>query len=166
MSFEPQKRLNIPWSSALFGPIKLDFVAPYPLETSLERLKQREKTGVVRRDQLMVNFTLEDADTFSFHLKRSGGFQAAVNAHGYLKRGEADSTHVTARISLSLYNYLFFGLLILIIVIFVIPSFRYPAAFIVLFAIVIAFNFSILRSQAHRLANLIEQALRADVSGD
>ena len=154
------------WVDALFGPVLLDFVAPFPLETSLKLLKREEDTGFFRRRKTRVDLIPDDADTFGFHIKCWGGRSASIEARGILKRWEADSTLVTARVNLELFNYLIFLPVVGIMLVVILPMFTRMAWFLVLFLVIMAFNWVYMRHQRHVVADLIRKALHADLDTD
>ena len=68
MDTKPKKRANASWLNLQFGPIKLDFVAPFPLETTVQLLKRADAPHF-RDHEIKIILSPEDADTFTFSLK-------------------------------------------------------------------------------------------------
>lgn len=92
------------WLEALVGPLYLDFVAPFPLEETLRRIKAEEQLGFFRYRKVRVDLITHDADTFGFKIKKWGNKYAETEARGYLKRWGKNSTLVTGQVNLALYN--------------------------------------------------------------
>ena len=157
---------NPEWVDALFGPLMLDFVAPFPLETCLKLLKREEETGFFRYRKTRVDLIPDDADTFGFYIKRWGGRSATVEARGILKRWEADSTLVTAKVNIALYNYLIFLPVVAVMMAVILPVFARMAWFAVLFVGIMILNWVYMRHQRHVVANRIKKVLLADLSDD
>jgi Mg2+/citrate symporter len=171
MDTKPKKRPNGSWLNLLFGPVTLDFVAPFPLDVSLKRIKQQEDTRYFRRHNLMVDLIPDDADTFGFLIKRRGGYQAPVEAHGYMKRWETESTLVTASVNLTRGNLLFwvlgmalaFGVMATLFFEYFI---EYTIWFLVPIALLLFVNVYTMNRQRREIARLIEETLRAEVDAD
>lgn len=157
---------NPEWLDTFFGPVYLDFVAPFPLETSLKLLKREEETGFFRYRKTRVDLIPENADTFGFYVKRWGGRSATIEARGFMKRWEADSTLVNAKVNLALWNYALYFLVIGIMLVVILPMFARMTWFSLLFVGIMIANWVYMRYQRHTVAHLIEKALLADLGGD
>jgi hypothetical protein len=55
MDTKPKKRTNARWPNSLFGPVTVDFVAPFPLETSLKLLKSKEDARWFKSKKISVD---------------------------------------------------------------------------------------------------------------
>ena len=155
------------WLDEIISPAMLDFIAPFPLETCLNLLKQQDDTRYFRRHRLMVHLIPDDDDTFGFHLKRRGSHSGEIEARGSLKRGEAESTLVTAGVNLT-HGKLLFLILGLAVILFIMAVIYNPQAalFFVPIMIIMLANIYGLRRQRHKIAAIIEEALQADTFPD
>ena len=158
---KPERSMPV-WLDEIISPATLDFVAPFPLETSLKLLKQQDDTRYFRRHRLMFYLTPNDENTFSFHLKRRGSHSGEIEARGSLKRAEAESTLVTAQVNLT-HGKLLFVILGLAFILFTMAVIYNPQAalFFVPIMVIILVSMYGLRRQRHKIAAVIEEALRA-----
>jgi len=154
---------NPEWVDTLFGPVYLDFVAPFPLETSLKLLKREEETGLLRQRKVKVDLTPEDADTFEFYLKKWGQGYTPTEARGYAKRWETDSTLITASVNLAPTAYLIFIPMTLVMIFLGLTFFVRIPSMSLLFIGLMFVQFYFMRRHRHDVADLIEKALHADI---
>ena len=157
---------NLEWLDTFFGPVYLDFVAPFPLEESLDLLKAQEKRGFFRYRKVLVDLTPVDADTFTFYVKKYGNKYATTEAHGYLKRWDRKTTHVTGRVNASAYQYLAYLFVVLFAAVFIYMALEIMWWFPLLFMGIMAMSWAMMRHNRYDVAGLIEQALDADYSAD
>jgi hypothetical protein len=144
------------WLDTLIGPLYLDFVAPYPLESCLKLLKNQETEGFFRYRKVKVDLIPEDGDTFGFYLKRWGSKYGTIEAHGLLKRWEADSTVVSARVNVAARLYLAYFAIMAVMLFLMGPFLIRMAWMMPLFIGVMILNWFIARQRRMDVVKLIE----------
>ena len=154
------------WLDFLVGPLYLDFVAPYPLEEALDLLQAQERHGFFRYRKVWVELTPVDADTFAFYVKKYGNKYATTEAHGYLKRWDRKTTHVTGRVNVVAYQYLVYLFFVLFGAVFIYVGLEIMWWFPLLFMGIMAMSWAMMRHNRYDVAGLIEQTLDADLGDD
>ncbi|MBZ0300068.1 MAG: hypothetical protein K8J31_10020 [Anaerolineae bacterium] len=163
---KPEDRALPDWLDALVGPLYLDFVASYPLEEALRRIKAEEQLGFFRLRKVRVDLIPHDADTFGFTVRKWGNKYSTTEAHGYLKRWGERTTHVTARVNLALYNYLLILPALVVFGFFYLSVFRWMGLFLVVLVGIMILSWVFMRQNRCDVARLIETALDASADDD
>ncbi len=154
------------WLEPLIGPLYLDFVAPFPLEESLRRIKAEEQLGFFRYRKVRVDLIPHDADTFGFTVTKSGNKYARTEARGYLKRWDKHTTLVTGQVNVALINYVILVPITLLMLLFFFALWREAGWFGFAFVAIMILNWYAMRRNRHEVARLIETALDADDRDD
>ena len=154
------------WLDSLVSPLYLDFVAPFPLEESLDLLKAQEKRGFFRYRKVLVDLTPVDADTFTFYVKKYGNKYATTEAHGYLKRWDRKTTHVTGRVNVTANQYWSYLAIALFLMLFTVAAFELLWWSTLLYGGVLVMSWFLMRRNRYDVAGLVEQALDADYSAE
>jgi hypothetical protein len=154
------------WLEPIIGPLYVDFVAPFPLETTLKVIKRQETSGFFRLRKVSVDLIPEDADTFGFYLKKWGNKYATTEARGFLKRWNKNSTLVKARVNVAMSYYLMYAVLIIFFLFMGAFMFRGLPYFGLVLAGVMILNWFFVRRNRNEVASMIENALLADLEDD
>ncbi len=158
---------NIPaWLDPIIGPLHVDFIAPFPLETALKVIKRQETSGFFRLRKVSVDLIPDDADTFDFYLKKWGNKYATTEAHGLLKRWNKNSTLVKARVNVAMGYYLLYAVLAVFFMFMGTFMFRGIPYFGLIFVGVMILNWYLIRRNRHEVATMIENALLADLEDE
>ena len=92
----PKRKLKIGDSSTYLWPRRFEFVSPFSVEECASRLEAKDSRGLFYNTRTEV-WRVGD-DTYAFNLVR--GDRSRVGARGYLKRWEAQTTHVTGEVGI------------------------------------------------------------------
>ena len=158
---------NLPeWLEPFIGPLYVDFIAPFPLETALKIIKRQEIGGFFRYRKISISLTPDDADTYDFHLKKWGNKYATTEAHGFFKRWSKNSTLVKAQVNVALGYYLLYAVMTVFFVLFSMFMFTRISYFGLIFFGIMILNWYFVRRNRHDVANLIENSLLADLKDD
>ena len=151
------------WLESIIGPRYIDFVAPFPLETTLKVIKRQETSGFFRLRKVSVDLIPEDADTFGFRLKKWGNKYATTEARGLLKRWNKNSTLVKAQVNIAMHYYALYAVLIVFFLFMGSYMFRGMPYFGLIFAGIMGLNWFFMRQNRNEVARMIENALLADL---
>ena len=157
--FKPEGRALPAWLNALIGPVSFDFVAPHPLEEVLRVLKTQPQSRLGRIDPTPV-----DADTFAFSMKKRESRYTTLEGHGYFKRWDRNTTHVTGRLNVTSNQYWLFLMMAFFVVLLLFVELETPVWLILLLFDLVMWGYT--RQHLHEVAHLIERTLDVDLSDD
>ena len=88
------------WLDPIIGPLDIDFVAPYPLDTTVKILNQSVSGKTTRPpEKRIVSIFPADAMSYSFVVTKSGLMFPLATARGIISRRSKNTTLVRARIN-------------------------------------------------------------------
>ena len=157
------------WLDPIIGPLDIDFVAPYPLETVIRILNQRSHR--IYKDSACIKLTKTDASSYDFVLVKTDTAFRMVKAQGVLSQRSKNTAHIWARINapigIYLVNLALIALSILFAIFLMLILLNSKVEFgdcwpIVLFAMIFPIAYwAEFRNERRKLARTIEVSLRA-----